>query len=126
MSRPNVDILVLYLSSPSSYGVRLRSAAGRRVTLKDAASRPAITSAEYEELSALRKAQAWDTPIFQRGHAQYAAAIARVRQLEAKELASVSASFPESRPGRDLPTWNHAAALVVALRNDGSGYPYHS
>jgi len=97
MLRPHADILVLYLSSPSSYSVRLQSAPGLCVTRQDAAIESAtITTAEYDELAALRKAQAWETPMFQPGHAQYRAVVARLRQLEAKELASVSAGIQSS------------------------------
>jgi hypothetical protein len=43
---------------------------------------------EYDELSALRKAQAWGAPVFQPGHDRYAEAIARLNALVAKELAA--------------------------------------
>lgn len=97
MSRPHADILVLYLSSASRYGVRLQSAPGPCVMPQHNAIEPAITGAEYDELTALRKAQAWETPMFRPGHAQYAAVVTRLKQLEAKERVSVSARFPRSR-----------------------------
>ena len=92
----HADILIMYLSSPSSYGIRLRSSpsgiplgvAGVRTKLTgvSACEPKHITLAEYNELAALRKAQAWRTPMFQPDHPQYAAAMARLSQLEAKEL----------------------------------------
>jgi hypothetical protein len=97
MLRPQADMLVMYLSSPSSYGIRFQSSPELSVIVNDTAIKPAITSAECDELAALRKAQAWETPMFQPRHPRYAAAIARLRQLEAKELASGSAGSPRSR-----------------------------
>jgi hypothetical protein len=88
MSRQHADILVLYLSAPGRYGVRLQSAPALCVMPQPIAIEPAITSAEYDELTALRKARAWGTPLFQPGHAQYAAALTRLKQLETKELAT--------------------------------------
>ena len=99
MSRPHADMLVMYLSSPSSYGIRFQPSPELCVIVKDTAIKPAITSAECDELATLRKAQAWETPMFQPRHPRYAAAIARLRQLEAKELANVSAGLPRSRVG---------------------------
>jgi hypothetical protein len=47
-----------------------------------------ISETEFDELSALRKAQAWGAPLFQCGHAKYQQTIARLRELEAKERAA--------------------------------------
>jgi hypothetical protein len=91
------DILVMYLSSPSSYGIRLHSSccgasprlAGVGAMRTDVVFGPeTITSTEYDELAALRKAQAWGTPMFQREHPQYAVAIARLEHLESRVLAA--------------------------------------
>jgi hypothetical protein len=93
-----IDILVMYQSSPSSYRIRLHSSfsgalryvAGVRAVLRDVSFEPeAITCAEYDELAALRKAQAWGTPMFQPEHPRYAAAMARLAHLEAKESGSL-------------------------------------
>jgi hypothetical protein len=51
----------------------------------------AISFAEYDELSALRKAQAWGTAMFQAGHAKYAETIARMKELEIKVRATAHA-----------------------------------
>jgi hypothetical protein len=97
-----IDILVMYQSSPTSYGIRLHSSnsgalqrvVGVVATLRDATVEPeAITCTEYDELAALRKAQAWGTPMFQPKHPRYAAAMTRLEQLKAKEL-STSPSAP--------------------------------
>jgi hypothetical protein len=94
-----IDILVMYQSSPSSYGIRLHSScsgplqcvAGVCEMLRDVNFEPGtITCTEYDELSALRKAQAWGTPVFQPEHPRYAAATARLQHLEAKELGSAT------------------------------------
>jgi hypothetical protein len=55
-----------------------------------------ISSVEHAELSWLRKAQAWGTPLFQSTHAGYSQAIARLRELEVKERAASASAF-ESR-----------------------------
>jgi hypothetical protein len=47
-----------------------------------------ISCLQYDELSALRKAQAWGAPMFQPGHDRYAEAISRLNALVAKELAA--------------------------------------
>jgi hypothetical protein len=47
-----------------------------------------ITAHEFEELAGLRKAQAWGTPMFQPGHANYQQALARIAELETKERAA--------------------------------------
>jgi len=89
------DILVMYLSSPSSYGIRVHSSCcGASPRLAGAVRRDVafgsetITSTEYDELAALRKAQAWGTRMFQPEHPQYAVAIARLEHLEARVLAA--------------------------------------
>jgi hypothetical protein len=52
-----------------------------------------ISEDEFEELAILRKAQCWCTPVFQPGHPDYGQAMARLKQLEAKErLASTCVS----------------------------------
>ena len=90
------EVFVLYCSSSTTYGIRLsvlRCCAPQFVTSPqvvptDAASAPGdITFTEYDELSALRKAQAWGAPMFQPNHPRYSQAIARLNQLEAKERA---------------------------------------
>jgi hypothetical protein len=46
---------------------------------------PAISDDEFDELAALRKAQAWNAPMFQPSHPSYQRAMARLRELQAKE-----------------------------------------
>ncbi len=70
------DTLAMYYMSSDEYGLRLRSPATR------------FTCAEHDELAALRKAQAWGAPLFQRAHPGYTAALARLAELEAKERAA--------------------------------------
>jgi hypothetical protein len=43
---------------------------------------------EFDELAGLRKARAWGAPMFQPGHGKYVEALARLNELEAKELAA--------------------------------------
>jgi hypothetical protein len=50
----------------------------------------AISTLEYAELAGLRKAQAWGAPMFQPGHGKYVEALARLHELEAKELAAAT------------------------------------
>jgi hypothetical protein len=96
----------MYLFSPSSYGIRLRTygsgasqgVAGVRAMERDVAFEPeAITCTEYDELAALRKAQAWGTPMFQPEHPRCAQAMARLKQLEAKELSSLTPDYVTRR-----------------------------
>ena len=96
-----IDILVMYQSSPSNYGIRMHAScsgtlqygAGVCAMLRDVTFEPeAITCTEHDELAALRKAQAWGTPMFQPEHPRYAAAMARLAHLEAKELSCGSSS----------------------------------
>jgi hypothetical protein len=98
----HIDILVMYQSSPSSYGIRLHSSlsdvphrvASVCATFTDVAFEPqAITCTEYDELAALRKAQAWGTPMFQPEYPRYAEAMARLEHLEAK--AGSSKNLPQ-------------------------------
>jgi hypothetical protein len=95
--RPQDEILVMYCSSPATYGIRLTShcpgvfpfPTSARVASSDAARAPsAIGLTEHDELAALRKSQAWGTPMFQPNHPRYAQLISRLRELEAKELAT--------------------------------------
>ena len=89
------DILIMYCSSATTYGVRLKSccsavlpfARDPRLVTKDVTGEP-ISFSEYDELSALRKAHAWGTPMFQPNHPRYQELIARLKELEAKELAT--------------------------------------
>jgi hypothetical protein len=96
--RSQDEILVMYCSSPATYGIRMNShcqgafpfATGARVVSGDATRAPsAISLTEHDELAALRKSQAWGTPMFQPDHPRYAQSISRLRELEAKELATV-------------------------------------
>jgi hypothetical protein len=92
-----VETLVMYYSSAGAYGIRLRP--GRSGDSHSSANLPAIppkvargsvaiSDAEYEELTYLRKAQAWGAPLFQPGHRNYAQALARLSELQAKERAT--------------------------------------
>ena len=91
------DVLIMYCSSATTYGVRLKSCCpailpfvrGPRLATANVTEEPnAITFAEYDELSALRKAHAWGTPMFQPNHPHYQELMARLKELEAKELAT--------------------------------------
>ena len=86
------DILIMYCSSATTYGVRLKSCCpfvqDPRLVAKDGTGEPkAISFTEYDELSALRKAHAWGTPMFQPNHPRYEELMVRLKELEAKELA---------------------------------------
>jgi hypothetical protein len=92
---PQDEILVMYSSSPTTYGIRMNSCDASVIAftasppvLSRKFDRGTITCAEYDELAALRKAQAWGTPMFQPTHSRYEEMIARVRELEAKLLAA--------------------------------------
>ena len=89
------DILIMYCRSATTYSVRLKSscpavlpfARDPRLVTKDVTGEP-ISLTEYDELSALRKSRAWGTPMFQPNHPRYQELIARLKELEAKELAT--------------------------------------
>jgi hypothetical protein len=87
----------MYFSSPTTYGIRMNScvrpvsafSASRPILSRDSVLEPrTISCAEFDELAALRKAEAWGTPMFQPNHSRYEEMIARLRELEAKELTS--------------------------------------
>jgi hypothetical protein len=89
--------LVMYCSSPTTYGIRvsapcpalLRSVIRFPTVVAEVGRAPSsISCLEYDELSALRKAQAWGAPMFQPYHDRYEEAIARLNALVAKELAA--------------------------------------
>ena len=96
-------ILVMYCSSATSYGIRLGDRMGDFPCSRNPVSRAqrTISFAEYDELSALRKAQAWGTPMFQVGHAKYAETIARMNELEIKvhAMAHAQAMLTSSHAG---------------------------
>jgi hypothetical protein len=49
------------------------------------ASDEPISAREFDELAALRKAQAWGAPLFQPCHPNYQDALIRLKELERKE-----------------------------------------
>jgi hypothetical protein len=100
--RPQDEILVMYCSSPTTYGIRMNSCVPSALSFR--ASPPVLSSGfvleprtisctEYDELAALRKAQAWGTPMLQPDHSRYEETIARLRELEAKELVTSERAF---------------------------------
>jgi hypothetical protein len=66
------------------------------------AARP-INDVEFDELAALRKAQSWETPIFQPGHPNYHRTVARLAELEAKERAACDSSASGNQHSRISP-----------------------
>jgi hypothetical protein len=44
-----------------------------------------ISAREFDELAALRKAQAWGAPLFQSNHPKYHDTLIRLKELERKE-----------------------------------------
>lgn len=77
------ETVVIRHSATGGYEMRrLRS-----TSQQDVAPAAAIDDTEFEELAALRKAQAWGTPVFQPGHPKHQQVLARLTELEAKERA---------------------------------------
>jgi hypothetical protein len=79
------ETVVIRPSTTGGYEIqRLRSTSRQEV----APAASAISEKEFEELAALRKAQAWGTPVFQPGHPLCQQVMARLTELEAKERAT--------------------------------------
>jgi hypothetical protein len=102
------ETLVIYYAAPDRYGIRAADGLRARgshpwphsherlqLSVEPAVALPGltpvfapITDEEFEELSSLRKARAWGTPLFQPNHPRYGQALARLQELEAKEQAA--------------------------------------
>ena len=68
---------------------RLNGDATRHIVRRQvAALAMPISEQEFDELAALRKSQCWGAPIFQPSHPSYRRMMARLRELEEKELAA--------------------------------------
>jgi hypothetical protein len=94
IGRSRTETLVLYHFADGRRSIRRRpsrfilSEPRRRIVQQRTPSVTPISESEFEELSALRKGQAWGAPLFQPGHAKYEVTAVRLKELEMKERAA--------------------------------------
>ena len=117
------ESLVLYWASPAAYGLRPTTRGadilGGVMSCRSAVQDP-ISISEYDELTALRKAQAWGTPMFQPFHPLYAKTLTRLSELESK-IRGLGKSTPGARFGDQRPetvSWSDLLGAVHLFQGE--------